>query len=116
MSKNIYIYVTDGGNRIKVSLDTAKAAVGGFQLPTASDQSPVVPGFGRRMRGVYVENGSGSNFFFPMSTVDEGAYATETSTNLSYKGSTLATCSRRGEKIFWGAPIAEGEAPLATTP
>jgi hypothetical protein len=116
MAKGVYIYVTDGGNRIKVSLDTAKAAVGGFQIPAATDQSPVVPGFGRRMRGVYVENSSGSNFFFPMATQDEGPYAVETSTNLTYKGSTLATCSRKGEKIFWGAPNPEGEAPLATTP
>jgi hypothetical protein len=116
MAKGIYIYVTDAGTRVKVSLDTAKAAVGGFQLPTASDTGPVVPGFGRRMRHVNVENSTGSNFAFYMSTVDEGPYATESSTILTYKGSSLSTISRIGEKIYWGPGIAEGEAPLATTP
>jgi hypothetical protein len=116
MAKGIFIYVTDAGNRVKVSLDTAKAAVGGFQLPTASDTSPVVPGFGRRMRHVNVENSTGSNFSFPMATQDSPAYATESSTTITYKGSTLLTISRIGEKIYWGPGIPEGEAPLATTP
>jgi hypothetical protein len=116
MAKSTYIYVTDGGNNVKVVLDSAKAALGGFDAPAASDQSPVVPGFGRRMRHVNVESPSGSNYSFPMATIDEPAYATDASTTLTYKGTQLKTCSRSGEKIFWGANIAEGEAPLATTP
>lgn len=113
MAKGVFLYTTDGGERIKVSLDIEKAAVGGFTAPASTDLSPVVPGFGKRMRVVYAENSSGSNFAFPMANQDIAAYATSSTTVITYKGSTLNTCSRRGERIYWGAPNAEGEQPLA---
>jgi hypothetical protein len=109
MAKSVYIYTTDSGDTVKVSLDTAKATLGGFTAPTTADVSPVVPGFTKRMRGVWAEGPSGQNYFFPMGNQDSAIYVASSSVTLTYKGLSFATCSRKGEKIFYGSPIAEGE-------
>jgi hypothetical protein len=112
MAKGIYAYTTDAGTTVKVSLDVAKAALGGFTAPLATDTSPVVPGFGKRMRGVYAESPSGENYFFPMATQDAPSYAASSSISLTYKTIVFQTCSRKGERIFYGSPVAEGETDI----
>ncbi len=114
MAKGTFVYTLDSGNKVKVVLDVAAAAIGGFEAPTATDIGPVIPGFGKRMRGCYFEGPSGSNYFLPMATQDEVAYATDASTTVTYKGTILKSISRRGEKYFYGSAVAEGETDLAT--
>lgn len=112
MAKSVWQYTTDGGVLVKVLLDDKKAATGGFVRPAAGNTSPVIPGFSKRMRGVYAEGSTGSNYFFPMATQDIAAYAANSSTVIGYRGQQFDTISRKGERIYYGSLQEEGENPL----